>query len=832
MPPEDRCDHTACPFRQEPEIELTAEEKATEEEAAASHQKMMGRLDRKLRMAVEAGRVRVETCKECGLWKRGCRIVGVPGSGDPQSPVWLVGEAPGRQEDRLGAPFVGPSGDVLNELLRCAGLPREGVYIDNVVRCRPPANNDPSDKNLQLCSSYLLGLMQKYRPRVVVLLGGVALKVFVGLKGITEWRGKVLTYAATGTFLVPTFHPAAILRDVENAHPWTGEPEPIKYRGEQSEADIRMAKALVRATPRIGAYERELVRTHSRATEVVWGWAAAHAEFAAVDIETTGLDPRTDKIIGVSLSYDGKRAWYIPWALVEGCGQVRDGLDELLADPARIVMHNAKFDLRFLRRAGIARASCGFDTMLAHHALDENFSHGLKELAWVYTDLGGYEGAQAIGYDVPPEEIFEYACNDAIVTWRLAKLFRGQIEREGLSDLFYNIIIPMTEVVIGMEESGLPFHPPTARKMRKVHEKKVAVAEARIYDLAGEKFDVGSTKQLQSVLFERLRQPVTKLTKKTRKPCTDESVLKELPHPIGKAILEYRRAKKILSTYVVAMLEKHVDGVVYTDLLQHSTVTGRLSSRDPNLQNVPDNCRGMFRPPKGWKFVDMDFKQAELRVVTHYTKDPIFVDAFEKGQDIHTRTAAAFYNVPMEEVTKKQRFLAKSINFGLIYGRGAKAVGEQVGWSEERAQAEIDNYFATYRATRQWMIDHVALAHRQGFVTDPFGRRRRLHGTINADDPWTMREAERQALNSPIQHGAAAATYIGLIRIHRWLKETGMRSYLCLTVHDSAMVCCPDDEVEEVARQAKVLMEAPIPQLSVPMTVDIRVTNTWEKRED
>lgn len=829
-PDGDRCDQEPCPFRQ------VEEEKDLTPAAAAKAQKKLEE-ERHLLSAVSAGRVTYDTCKSCGLWKKGCRIVGVSGSGDPQSRVWFVGEAPGRQEDRMGAPFVGPSGAVLEELLRCVGVDRERVYIDNVVRCRPPGNRDPSPKNMQLCSSYLLGLMQKYRPRAVVLLGGVALKLFVGQKGITKWRGKVLTYAETETFLIPTYHPAAILRDIENTDR-NGTPIPIKYRGEQSERDMRLAFTLSKAKPRIGSYEKVLVTSGDEALRVIHECLAM--DMVAVDIETTGLVARTDKIIGVSLCHDGKRAWYVPWPLLKSNEMATGALHDLLSEgalgveePVEIVMHNAKFDLRFLRRAGLTKAGCQFDTMLAHHALDENFGHGLKELAWLYTDLGGYEGAQAIGYEVPPEEIYEYACTDAIVTWKLASLFHRKIETEGLSPLFYEIIMPMVEVVLGMEESGLPFHVPTAKRLKRSYEKKVAKAEAKVHELAGHEFNIASTKQLQKVLFEELGLVPSKLTR-TKQASTDEDVLKGLKkaHPIAKAILDYRKAKKILSTYVLSLLEKHVEGVVYTDFLQHGTVTGRLSSRNPNLQNVPDSCRSMFHAPKGWKFVEMDFAQAELRVVTHYTKDPVFVEAFEKGQDIHTRTAAEFYGLSMEEVTKKQRFLAKSINFGLLYGRGAKAIGEQCDMSEEKAEEAIAQYFQTYQATRQWMDDHIALAHKRGYVADPFGRKRRLHATINADDEWAMREAERQALNSPIQHGAAAATYIGLLRIQVWLRENGMRSYLCLTVHDSAMLCCPEDEVERVQENAKRLMEAPIPQLSIPMRVDIRVSDTWEKGED
>jgi DNA polymerase-1 len=646
-------------------------------------------------------------------------------------------------------------------------------------------------------------------------MGGIPLFAFTEEDAITRWRGKLLVWREAGCQLMPTFHPAALLRDLTE--------RPAKmFRTNQTVGDIKQAFQHSRARPRLLKYETVLVGPDD--IEGMFDELEDCAQ-VAVDIETTGLDYETDEILGISFSGDGVTGYYVPWDLVSE-GEWHERL-QLLGGGTQLIAHNAKFDLRFLRGAGV-EWEVWMDTMLAHHMLDENFRHGLKPLAWLHTDLGGYDKGIKLGGEIPPEEIYEYAATDAIVTWRVSDVFFRGLEEQGLSDLFFDVTMPLLKVLIEMEELGIAVDAAYAKKRARSYRSQMTRAEKAAEKLVGP-FEMSKLASVRDILYEKLRLPVMKKTK-TGQASVDKEVLGLLKHPVCEQMLRWRRAQKVLSTYLIPYQKLGAAGRIHPSFNVTGTVTGRLSCSDPNLQNVDKDIVGVFVPMKGHKFVYPDFQQAELRVVTHYTQDPVFLDAFAKGQDIHTRTASEFYGKSMEQCGKgsKERFNAKSINFGLIYGRGAKDIGKQIGVSEYEAEDLVRRYFQRYHKTKEWMDRHIAEAHEVGYVTDPFGRRRRLPD-IFSDDMEAIAEAERQALNSPIQAGAATATYIVMIRIWEWLKHEDVPARILLQVHDSIMLEVQNSVVDEVVAKVTELMEDPIPQLSVPMKADIKVMDRWEK---
>ena len=539
----------------------------------------------------------------------------------------------------------------------------------------------------------------------------------------------------------------------------------------------------------------------------------------ALDTETTGLE-RDAKLLGVSFCGEAGKAFWLP---VENI--VPFVLEATLAGK-QLIMHNAKFDLQVLARNGISfYGNPIFDTMIAHQLLDENERHGLKHLA--KTILGAkVEMEQNPIIESPlfdTADLVEYACADADYTFQLYLSFAKQLKQENLSRLFSTVEMPLVKIVSQMEEWGILLDTDkiTALCEQLKEESKTIVND--IFSLAGKPFDINSPTQLSALLYDKLSLESVKKTPKGAKSTDIESLeaIKDA-HPIVSKILRYREIDKLLSTYILK-LPSLVDPVtkrIHCQLHQNGTVTGRFSCSEPNLQNIPrgDIIRSAFIPAEGHVFIDADFSQIELRCIAHYTQDENMLAAYKNDADLHKKTIADMLGKPIEDVTEKERFIAKSINFGLAYGMGAKGLSKRLGVSKEEAQSLMDKYFGVYSQVKGYILKHQMEVQKRGYVVNMFGRRRRM---VNGD--------YHKAFNALIQSTATDICKIQMVRLYDALPETVK---MVLQVHDEILFEVPIQEAETVLEQIVEIMETKVTSLdgkefSVPIKVEAKIAYNW-----
>jgi len=519
-------------------------------------------------------------------------------------------------------------------------------------------------------------------------------------------------------------------------------------------------------------------------------------------------------------------------------------LRELLEDASiRKTAHNAKFDLLLLRSLGIRLAGLDFDTTLASYVLDPGRrSHGLDVLSLEfldhtmtsYADLCG-KGRSAIPFDeCPVEAARDYSCEEADMVLRLREIFEPQLESHELTRLLDGIEVPLINVLAEMQWTGVTIDLPWFASLKQRFQADRESVEKQIYEVAGTEFNINSNLQLREILFDRLNLPVLKRT--STGPSTDVSVLTELAeegHTLPTLLMEYRELSKLENTYLDALprLVNPKTGRLHTSFNQTVASTGRLSSSDPNLQNIPirrelgrDIRRG-FIPRKGWQLLAADYSQIELRLLAHLSRDTAFVEAFQAGGDIHRQTAALIFDVPLADVTGTMRSRAKTINFATIYGQGAHALSRQLGIEHAEAKEFIARYFQRFQGVRQYLDTMVAFARENGYVQTIFGRRRYIPELRERN--FNIRAfGERTAANSPIQGSAADLIKIAMIRIDDALRTKGLESKMLLQVHDELVFEVSPDEMEQVQELVKYDMENAA-QLSVPLVVDLGVGPNW-----
>ena len=519
-------------------------------------------------------------------------------------------------------------------------------------------------------------------------------------------------------------------------------------------------------------------------------------------------------------------------------------LKDLLEDPSvRKTAQNAKFDLLLLRCVGVRLAGLDFDTMLASYVLDPGRrSHGLDVLALEfldhtmtsYADLCG-KGRSAIPFDeCPVEAARDYSCEDADMALRLRKIFEPQLESHELTRLLDGVEIPLIDVLAEMEWTGIAIDLPLFASLKQRFQTERETVERQIYETAGTEFNINSNPQLREILFDKLNLPILKRT--STGPSTDVSVLTELAeegHALPKLLMDYRELSKLENTYLDALprLVNPKTGRLHTSYSQTVASTGRLSSSDPNLQNIPirrelgrDIRRG-FIPRKGWRLLAADYSQIELRLLAHLSRDPAFVDAFQAGGDIHRQTAALIFDVPLAEVTGMMRSRAKTINFATIYGQGPHALSLQLGIEHAEAKEFIARYFKRFQGVRNYLDAMVAFARENGYVQTIFGRRRYIPELRERN--FNIRAfGERTAANSPIQGSAADLIKIAMIRIDDTLRTKELQSKMLLQVHDELVFEVLPDEMDQVQQLVKYEMEHAA-ELSVPLVVDLGVGENW-----
>ncbi|MBW2140677.1 MAG: DNA polymerase I [Deltaproteobacteria bacterium] len=572
-------------------------------------------------------------------------------------------------------------------------------------------------------------------------------------------------------------------------------------------------------------------------------------ERLSVDLETTSTDPMRAGIVGMSLAAKPHRAFYIPMAHQSPEASqlpldiVFKALGPILeSEKVLKVGQNIKYDYIVFRRHGIELRPIGDDSMIASYLLDPGErQHNLDRISrtYLYHNPISYldvVGDKKIGFEtVSPDAARDYACEDADLALILSNILRSKLRENTLLDLYEEVELPLIEVLAEMEMNGVKLDVGPLQDLSRELAERAGRSEARIYELAGREFNINSPKQVGEILFEDLKLPQGKKTKKKTGYSTDEEVLTKLAevHPLPAQILSYRMLVKLRSTYADALpqLINPKTGRVHTSYNQAGTATGRLSSSDPNLQNIPIRTeeglriRAAFVPEPGSLILAADYSQIELRVLAHCSAAEGLLAAFSSGEDIHTRTAAEIFNVFPDMVTSEMRRDAKAINFGIIYGKRAFGLAKDLGIERRKAQAYIDQYFARYSGIKDFIDKTIEQAKIDGYVSTLFNRKRRLPN-IKSRNSVTRAAAERMAINTLLQGTAADIIKKAMIAVHRTIKETNFPAKLIMQVHDELVFEVAEESVEELSDLVRREMEGAV-RLKVPLLVDISFGSSW-----
>lgn len=565
------------------------------------------------------------------------------------------------------------------------------------------------------------------------------------------------------------------------------------------------------------------------------------------DTETTGLDTLHADLVGISFSFEKNAAFYVPVPLnFEEAKTIVESFNPFFQSTTIVkVAHNIKYDLKILCRYGITVLSPTYDTMIAHYLISPESKQGMDFLAEFYlkykpvsieTLIGKKGKNQGSMGDLKPEDICDYACEDADITLQLKQIFDGEIQKPHLKDLFYNMEMPLVQVLVDMEVEGIAIDKKALEVYSVELGKSLEILEKEIKELAGIDFNVDSPKQLGEVLFDQMHLSSKAKKTKTGQYATSEDILQSLKekHEIIPKILDYRQFKKLKSTYVdpLPTMADKLDGRIHTQFMQTVTATGRLSSNNPNLQNIPiktesgKEIRKSFVPRDvNHKLLAADYSQIELRIIAALSEDDAMIAAFKAGQDIHAATAAKVFHVALEDVTREQRSAAKAVNFGIIYGQSAFGLAQNLGISRTEAKGIIDSYFEQYSTIKDYMDKAIAQAREQGFVETIYKRRRYLPD-INSTNAMVRGFAERNAVNAPIQGSAADVIKLAMVAVHKVMKEQKVASKMLLQVHDELVFDVPIDEIDTMKSLVKKAMEEAI-NLVVPMTAEMEIGDNW-----
>ena len=565
----------------------------------------------------------------------------------------------------------------------------------------------------------------------------------------------------------------------------------------------------------------------------------------AFDTETTSVDAMQAQLVGMSFAVEGGTAWYVAVSReTEAAQRMVDIFRPFFEHPSiEKVGQNLKYDLLVLSHYGVEVAGPLFDTMLAHYVVQPEQRHNMDLLAEKYLHyhtipieaLIGSGRTQRNMADLEPKEIVDYACEDADVTLRLYPILKEEMEKYEVTSVFTHIEMPLLPVLARMERNGVRLDTAALEETGRNFTERMQQLETDIYELAGHEFTITSPKQVGAVLFDELQISAKVKKTKTGQYSTSEEVLESLrdKHPIVEKILQHRALKKLLSTYVEALpkLIHPQTGHIHTSFNQAVTATGRLSSSNPNLQNIPvrgedgREIRRAFVPEEGEVFFSADYSQIELRIMAHLSEDEHMVADFNSGLDIHAATAARIFHKPIEEVDRDERRKAKTANFGIIYGISAFGLSERMGVSRGEAKELIESYFSTYPKVREYMNESIERAKQTGYITTQFGRRRYL-ADINAGNATVRGYAERNAVNAPIQGTAADIIKLAMVAIDRRLREEKLQTRMILQVHDELNFSVPRTELEQVRHLVVEEMERAF-QMRVPLVAECGEGTNW-----
>lgn len=795
-------------------------------------------------MVSEAAKLKVwdkhrdSNCTRCPLHKS-AQSVCLMGDGPVPAKVMVIGEAPGYREDEIKKPFAGKAGQLLDSLLSEVGLPRESVYITNSCRCRPPDNRNPSRTEIKACSHFMRLELGEVKPTYLLLLGNTALQAITGKSGIMKKRGALMN---VGPYKVmPTLHPAAALRNPG----WL----PLL------KSDLLSLSRAVRGENDTPQTKVHLIR-NARALAKFLQLVEDVDTPIAFDVETWG--PEEDgglrpwqpggKILTVAFTWKPGTSYVV--AMEHPSVQWDIPIDirylalQVAFEGKKMVGHNAKFDMAWMRSKGV-KLYTSFDTLLAAHLLDENRPNGLKPLSRTFLGADLYEAK--INFDEPHKlsELAIYNGKDTDYTLRLYYLFREELrKRPRLLRLFKFLIMPAVNAFVDIEATGFPVD---MKRLEERHEmileKIKKTTEALLEYVPKERranANFRSVPFLGWLFFEHLKLPILVISPKSNRPSTAEAVLLKLKHlhPSVQLLMTLRKWQKYESTYTrnwIARTRSSKQPRIYTSYNLSGTVTGRLSS---NMQQVPRELliRSIIGTPPGWKFIEADFSQIELRLAAMFSRDAALTRAFRTGADPHFETAEKVLGKKRDKISKEERKLAKSINFGFLYGMGGKKFQTyadekyDIKVTIEEAMQFRKVFFEQYAGLLPWHQRMRRIVRNQHWVVSPIGRIRHLPAILSSDE-GLQAEAEREAINSPVQGLASDLTVLSMVLLAGKLDTT--KSRIIGNVHDSILLEAKDDYATTAAKIVKETMEnLPLQRLFgfkpiVPIGAEVTIGTHW-----
>jgi len=804
------------------------------------------------------------------------------GEGSKTAQIMLVGESPGQSDDAAGRPFVGGSGQLLDELFLELKIDRNDIYITNAVKCATTdENKKPGKKEITACRVYLLKEIEKIKPNVIGCVGAVALEAVLKRTGITKLQNNVFYSKELNVKVVPILHPAYVLRN------------PTAYssllKGMKLIKSESISKDIVGvATTKIKHIDASDAKQINKVLSQL-----EQADAFTFDLETNSLNPIVAKISLIALSWQIGLGVTIKWTAFSEKQRAR--LQAIFLSKKEKIGHNLKFDVQVLWANKVRVRGPFFDTLPAIALINENLKHkGLDALTLRYLDLGEYWAPldafredyihqhkmkkEEFSYDMFPYKILcKYAQCDADATHRLYVLFKKELIRQNLIKFYKKYTLPTLKIIMQVEYRGIKVNRKKLAKLIVEYTTKVAESAEDIknnktvkkyekirYSHASRafeekwknskmlrsrfpdartyiknrikdkdwKFNPRSPKQLSEMLFDMLKLPVIKRTIK-KKASTDEEVLNILAHEhqvkVTQTIITNRRLTKFLSTYLESTYEKSaIDGRIHPSYMQHRAVTGRLSSQNPNFQNIPRDAKEFkkcFIADPGMRIVKADLAQAEFRCWAHYSNDAQMIQDIESGMDIHRKTAAEVFGILEADVTKDQRTAAKGCVFGLMYGRGTNAIAKQFNISVDDANEVRNLFFKNYPMAALWLDKQVAHAQENHYVKTWMGRIRRLPEIIS-DDHMVKSEAERQAKNSPIQGLASDMNNHFMVMNLKLAKKEGISCYPLGTIHDANLIQVPKTDAKKLIKVMKTVVNTAFPNFRCKMVLDFEIGKT------
>lgn len=716
--------------------------------------------------------------------------------------VVFLGEAPGADEDQANHPFIGRSGQLLRHAIRLMGL--EDYTLANVVNCRPPDNRKPTAAEQKACRSYLDDLLQRLKPKIIVPLGATAVRALAG-RAIPMHEARTMQFwRYNGAIVLATYHPAYILREPSNLSEWK---QDLNRIIDCDSPDYQQIKPEIVVVEHVDKLQKAI----------------------AFDIETTGLDPldpwSTDaRIVCVTWSNSITKGYYTE--------NIESFVHAFSRDRPKLIGHNVKFDLLWLNRFYKLELGTVYDTQVMSHLIwEERPSHGLKYLAGMMSKLGNYSFRvtdavkQGKITEVAEEDRIQYAGYDAVATWTIYKIMKPELVKLGLWH-YFKFRMSLLKVLLDMELKGMPIDPDAAYRradeIKAAEKELVDTLDMMAISTTDRKVNWNSSQDLGEYLLQcGFELPLTK----RGNPKTDKTVIERLTTTpkttpinvyylplIQKALLQLRALSKLRSTYFQPLQELARPTknyyIIHPTFSQTRTVTGRLSCSNPNLQNIPRSgispVKEVFVAPDGYTLIQADYSQIELRIGALIANEQNMLKLFQLGADLHTETAKQLFKTT--KITKDQRNLAKTINFGIFYGAGSKRIADEGRVSHEHARELITTWFRTYPAIHDYMLRVEKELKEVGYVTNLFGRRRNLP-VVSRVDPDIYMHIMRQAVNFPVQSTAADLTFMALCKLHTLLKLHIPSAHICLTVHDSVICMTKEADAYHVAALLKTTME-------------------------